>query len=546
MPQQRALPTLVVQPLHAGSYSREAAQEQNTILRERLETARRNLDTIRTQYKTAAELGTRLSAWLREFGHGQLSTLREKRNGLQQSVGTLRDRERSIKEQVDAKRELLKELDSQEKEHQQHQRDADIAATNIEAFIRLYDAHFEIKRREQEDHRQAYQAAEKGLGAVAEADRQFNQLGPELERAENEARDSVRDLEKERSAIGYAAEFDSRSDEPLANLRQRYRGEVLRFEGRFKNTAAQGQLMEKQNQIQRLGQRTSADEFRDVKIPLAEALIADGKPQIVRTKAKIKCVMSALFSHAVRWEFCSHNPISSGIPVGSGGKRGPSVGVRVSAKRRRAPLVLSPEQVKSGLRQLEFRDQLLVFLDGALGVRRGELGALRWMDCDFENLVFNVQHSYYWRRGGHLKATKTEASAKLLPMHAALKEALLEWRAQSRRKQPEDFVFPSRLFQGRRPIDLAAVLKKKIKPAFQKVGIIGVVWHTFRHTVGTMLAEMGEHQLTIRDYLRHGNLHVTNKYLQATAATKRVAQDKLVDAILPEGFLSGSKTNSVQ
>ena len=40
--------------------------------------------------------------------------------------------------------------------------------------------------------------------------------------------------------------------------------------------------------------------------------VADG------TKAKIKCVMSALFSHAVRWEFCSHNPISSGIPVGSG------------------------------------------------------------------------------------------------------------------------------------------------------------------------------------------------------------------------------------
>ena len=30
------------------------------------------------------------------------------------------------------------------------------------------------------------------------------------------------------------------------------------------------------------------------------------------TQAKIKCVMSALFSHAVRWEFCGHNPISSG------------------------------------------------------------------------------------------------------------------------------------------------------------------------------------------------------------------------------------------
>jgi hypothetical protein len=52
-----------------------------------------------------------------------------------------------------------------------------------------------------------------------------------------------------------------------------------------------------------------------------------------------------------------------------------------------------------------------------------------------------------------------------------------------------------------------------------------------------MLAEMGEHQLTIRDYLRHANLHVTNKYLQATSKTKRSAQEKLVEAIMPTGFL---------
>jgi len=52
-------------------------------------------------------------------------------------------------------------------------------------------------------------------------------------------------------------------------------------------------------------------------------------------------------------------------------------------------------------------------------------------------------------------------------------------------------------------------------------------------TVGTMLAEMEEHQLTIGDYLRHSNPHVTNKYLQATSKTKRTAQEKLVEAIMP-------------
>jgi integrase len=237
---------------------------------------------------------------------------------------------------------------------------------------------------------------------------------------------------------------------------------------------------------------------------LRAAEVADG------TRSKIKCVMSALFSHAVRWEFCSQNPISSGIPVASTGTRGPSTGVRISAKRQNSPLVLSSEQVKLGLAKLEYRDQLLVFLDGALGIRQGELGALRWLDCDFANMCFNVQHSYYWRRGGNLKSTKTEASAKPLPMHPGLKDALLEWRSQSLYNEPGDFVFPSERLKGKKPLDLASVLKKKIQPAFQSVGIRGVGWHTFRHTVGSMLAEMGEHQLTIRDYLRHSNLHVTN------------------------------------
>src|SRR5215471_2052079 len=123
-----------------------------------------------------------------------------------------------------------------------------------------------------------------------------------------------------------------------------------------------------------------------------------------------------------------------------------------------------------------------------------------------------------------------------LPMHPGLKDGLLEWRLQSLYNRPEDFVFASEKLKGRKPLDLSAVLKKKIQPAFKSIGTTGVGWHTFRHTVGTMLAEMGEHQLTIRDYVRHSDLHVTNKYLQVTSKTKRLAHDKLVDAFLPAGL----------
>ena len=51
-------------------------------------------------------------------------------------------------------------------------------------------------------------------------------------------------------------------------------------------------------------------------------------------------------------------------------------------------MVLSPEQVKLGLAKLEFRDQVLVFVDGSLGIRQGELVIAilvardRWTDAD--------------------------------------------------------------------------------------------------------------------------------------------------------------------
>jgi integrase len=88
------------------------------------------------------------------------------------------------------------------------------------------------------------------------------------------------------------------------------------------------------------------------------------------------------------------------MQVGAGGRRGPSVGVRVSSKRQKEPIVLTPSQVAAGVALLEMRDQLLVFMDGSLGIRRGELGALRWTDCDFETDSFNICHSYYWLQGG--------------------------------------------------------------------------------------------------------------------------------------------------
>jgi site-specific recombinase XerD len=55
------------------------------------------------------------------------------------------------------------------------------------------------------------------------------------------------------------------------------------------------------------------------------------------TKAKIRNVMSALFAHAMRWEFTNRNPITL---------------VRQSAKRERIPDVLTIAELKALLFEL--------------------------------------------------------------------------------------------------------------------------------------------------------------------------------------------------
>ena len=207
-------------------------------------------------------------------------------------------------------------------------------------------------------------------------------------------------------------------------------------------------------------------------------------------------------------------PSLQGIPVGPGGKRGPSTGVRIRAKRQRSPWVLSPEQVKLGLAELEIRDQLPVFLEGALGIRQSELGALRW-------LVRLRQHEHQrpalvllasrWKPQKHKDGSicKTAADASKPEAFLAGVEIAKPLQQAGRFRIP--FRKTARHQAVRPALDLASVLKKRIQPASRRIGITGVGWHTFRHSVGNMLAEMGEHQLTIRDYLRHSNLHVTNK-----------------------------------
>ena len=244
----------------------------------------------------------------------------------------------------------------------------------------------------------------------------------------------------------------------------------------------------------------------------------DSLPLAPATRAKIRNIMSAMYSHGIRHQWISLNPIT---------------GVRTSAKRLRQPDVLTFEEFQNLLSELHLREQVMVLIAGSTGLRRSELIALTWADVDFLNMEIAVTRSCVRNRFGDVK---TEASRKPVPIHPPVRDALLEWRKESPFNADKDFLFPSIRKHGTQPISPDTVLKKIIRPALLRAGIMGKVigWHSFRHSLATSLRSLGVDIKTAQELLRHANSRITmDIYTQAVSSEKRIASGRLMDMLLP-------------
>lgn len=287
MPQPAGPSSLVVPPRHAGAFNREAAQVERAALQSRLQSARANLDTLRAQHKASAEVETNLTAWLAEFGGGKLTTLREQRRGEEQSLASLRSRAKEAGEQSAAKQTLAQTLETQSREQEKVSGNAQTATTKVQSFIEQFETQLEGRRQERETLKSRLAELESTLGTLQDAAEQLRLTEPGLDREEQDARDQVRDLRTERAGIAYASATPPDTvTETLAALRQRYTAEVQRFEGRFKNTEAEGQLKEKQQQIAGLKQSLDAEEFQGLNHQEAESLLVAGNLLAQRAQAR--------------------------------------------------------------------------------------------------------------------------------------------------------------------------------------------------------------------------------------------------------------------
>jgi integrase len=235
------------------------------------------------------------------------------------------------------------------------------------------------------------------------------------------------------------------------------------------------------------------------------------------SRAKIRNIMSAIFTHAQRHEWLEKNPIKF---------------VRQSAKRQTLPDVLEVGEIKALLAQLHDPFRTMVFVAASTGLRVSELLALRWGDINFGAGEIAVVRAIVDQVLGDLK---TEASRKPMPMDEALSSVLLQWRAVCPFNQDADYLFGSPEKKGRQPYWPDSVLRKVIRPAALRAGISKHIgWHSFRRTLASLLQENGEAVKVTQDMLRHASARLTMElYAQAPMLSKRRAQSRVTSGLFP-------------
>jgi integrase len=250
-----------------------------------------------------------------------------------------------------------------------------------------------------------------------------------------------------------------------------------------------------------------------------------GEPLADGTKLKIRNLMSAIFRHGMRYEFLPRTEEAN-----------PMKYVRQGGKRQTIPTVLEVDQFQKLFGALAQRERTMVLVDCGSGLRRGELIGLKWDDIDLVKKQMHIRRSVVDMIAGRVK---TEESRKALPLDDFLIEELLAWYRITPYKSPEDWVFTSDSARagakrGRQPYWPSSIMRRFIQPVGRRLGIGNIGWHTFRHTYSSLLHANGEDPKVVQELLRHASIKVTmDVYTQAVTATKRKAQARVVEMIVP-------------
>jgi len=230
----------------------------------------------------------------------------------------------------------------------------------------------------------------------------------------------------------------------------------------------------------------------------------------VRTIAHIRSLASGMFRHALRLNRITTNPWRD-------------AGSLAAAKKPEATHAYTLEQAEAINNALIDSPpaQLVFCLAAFLGLRPGEISALKWQDIDGDWI--HIRRSA-WR--GIVGTTKTEESVASVPLIEPVKSMLAAWRMSS----AVEWLFPSN--RGDHPLNISQYAQRIIAPVLKKKGI---KWHGLyagRRSAATLLVQLTGNAVAAQYILRHKNLATTTAFYVKPVQTAAIEDMKLVEETL--------------
>ena len=236
-------------------------------------------------------------------------------------------------------------------------------------------------------------------------------------------------------------------------------------------------------------------------------------PLAAKTKGQVRALFHLLFEKAMLWGLIDlqRNPVEL-------------VKLKGTSRRTRRPQVVTPEKFQELVAVLREPYRTMVIVAMCTGLRVSEILALRWEHIDFKAGSMLVQQGVV---NGRIGKVKTEASHDEIPLDPVFAQVLLNWRGD----QKDGLVFPSHVTG--RCYHAGIIQRQVLKPKGQEVGILGLVWHTFRHTYRSLLDETGAPVGVQQKLMRHSNVATTmNVYGNSTLRAKQDANSKVVQMLI--------------
>ena len=160
---------------------------------------------------------------------------------------------------------------------------------------------------------------------------------------------------------------------------------------------------------------------------------------------------------------------------------------------------------KEGTYTQHFEFMVLWFLF-MTGLRSGESRALLWEDIDWINGTVDVNKTliFYSANDYFFSKPKTQAGKRVVVLDSQTKEYLLEWYEDQKLMANSKLVFS---FDG---VPTSQMAYKRIVDHYSKIASVHrITVHALGHSHASMLINMGENPLAIKERLGHADIRTT-------------------------------------